>query len=349
MPSRDNSLMAARHVSKRFRIRRGLSATDLVAVNEVSLDIGYGGPEILALVGESGSGKSTFAYSILGLVEPTTGSIMYKGQDVAKVIRTASRMWFRKEVQPVFQNPFDTFNPLRKVESYLYETVFNYGVAEKAADAEKVIEEALEAVGLSWGDVLGKYPHELSGGQLQRCSVARALLTGPSLIVADEPVSMIDASLRMSIVNLFKNLKEERGITVLYITHDLSTAYYVSDRVAVMLRGTLVEAGATEEIFSKPLHPYTRVLLESVPAPDPNRRWAGEVKLPTLELKEFARQGCKFIDRCPYVHRICYSQKPETRLIGGRYVMCHFAEDIERKQRGAAAPLMEVKSPRTKG
>jgi peptide/nickel transport system ATP-binding protein len=165
-------------------------------------------------------------------------------------------------------------------------------------------------VGLSLGEIQGRYPGELSGGQLQRLSVARSLITRPRMIVADEPVSMIDASLRMSIVNLFRTLREEKNVSVIYITHDLATAYYVSDRIAIMLRGSIVEMGSVEKVLDDPLHPYTRILKESVPFPD-------------LETREFSRAGCKFAGRCPNVKDICRNVEPSLQEVKGRMVKCH--------------------------
>jgi len=175
-----------------------------------------------------------------------------------------------KEVQSIFQNPFETFNPLRKVDSYLHDTAKNFGMNGKKRD-KKAVEEALQSVGLGMEEVQGRYPSEFSGGQLQRISIARALITKPSLLVADEPVSMVDASLRMSIVNLFKELRDEYSVSVLYITHDLATAYYVSDRIGIMFRGNIVEMGDVEEVLMNPKHPYTQMLKESIPEADPRK------------------------------------------------------------------------------
>ena len=191
----------------------------------------------------SGSGKTTLAKMILGLLEPTEGRVRYQGTNVEDLAKTDRRSSFNKRVQAVFQNPFETFNPLRPVDSYLKATAWHYADAATEEETKQGILEALSLVGISQRDVQGRYPHEFSGGQLQRISIARALITNPSLIVADEPVSMVDASLKMSVCNLFQVLKEERGVSVIYITHDLATAYYVSDRIAIMFRGNIVELG----------------------------------------------------------------------------------------------------------
>ena len=196
-------------------------------------------PKSLTLAGESGCGKTTTAKMILGFEEPTSGTIVHKGKTFTNPKK--QRVWLTEGVQAIFQDPFNTFNPLRMVDRYFFETIHNYKLAGSKDEAIRLIDRKLQAVGLSYKEFAGKYPNEFSGGQLQRISIARALLTDPVLLIADEPVSMVDASLRMSIVNLFKTLKEEFGMSVLYITHDLATAYYVSDRIAVMFKGNIVK------------------------------------------------------------------------------------------------------------
>ena len=186
-----------------------------------------------------------------------------------------------------------------------------------------MIDQKLKAVGLSYDEFTGKYPSEFSGGQLQRISIARALLTDPTLLIADEPVSMVDASLRMSIVNLFKKLRDEFGMSVLYITHDLATAYYVSDRIAVMFKGNIIETGTVEDVLMAPKHPYTQLLRESIPEADPTRRWEGRVKLSDSEEEEYLREGCKFAGRCPHVMDICRQEMPLDIAIGDVLIKCH--------------------------
>jgi peptide/nickel transport system ATP-binding protein len=186
-----------------------------------------------------------------------------------------------------------------------------------------LIDRKLKAVGLSYREFVGKYPSEFSGGQLQRISIARALLTDPVLLIADEPVSMVDASLRMSIVNLFKKLKDDFGMSVLYITHDLATAYYVSDRIAVMFKGNIIEMGSVEDVLMAPKHPYTQLLRESIPEADPAKRWNGRVKLSDSEEEEYFREGCKFAGRCPHVMDICRQEMPLDIAIGDVLVKCY--------------------------
>jgi len=238
MDSSNNKKLEIKKVTKIFKMGSGFSKINITAVNKVSLEIDLEKGEIFTLAGESGSGKTTLSRMILGIVEPTSGEILYKTKNIFDM-KKKDRYQFMKEVQTVAQNPFESFNPLRKVESYLYKTAIRFGIARDKKEAVDHIEKALNAVGLSLEEISGRYPNELSGGQLQRVAIARALITEPSLIVADEPVSMIDASLRMSIINLLKRLNEESGINFIYITHDLATAYYVSHKIAIMLKGNL--------------------------------------------------------------------------------------------------------------
>jgi peptide/nickel transport system ATP-binding protein len=310
------------NLTKVYTMGGGISRSRLVAVNGASLTVGDSGPEIFTLAGESGSGKTTIARIALGLVEPTSGTLEYQGKSLVGARRRQARLEFMKQVQPIFQNPFETFNPLKKVLTYLRETVINFALARDDGDIEGLVRRALESVGLSLEDVGDKYPNEFSGGQLQRASIARALITDPSLLIADEPVSMVDASMRMSIVNLFKQLKEQRGVSVLYITHDLATAYYAADRIAVMLRGNIVEIGPVESVLGQPLHPYTRLLIESIPEPDTDQAWKGEIALSTFEDLEYAQQGCKFAGRCPHVMDVCRRTDPQLQPVDGRTVRC---------------------------
>ncbi len=246
----------------------------VVAVEDVSFSLEAGRAEIFAVIGESGSGKSTLARMILNSVTPTSGEIRFRGRDLATIRRRGDRLAFMREVQPIFQNPFEAFNPLRRVDRYLAATARRFTGARGTAEVAGRMDAALQRVGLSLAEVGGRYPHELSGGQLQRVAVARALIPGPALLVADEPVSMIDASLRMTVVNLFKSLRDELGVSIIYITHDLATAYYVSDRVIIMRRSRVVEAGDARTVLSAPVHPYSIALRDAVLSPED--AWRGE-------------------------------------------------------------------------
>ena len=326
-------LLDVQHVTADFHIGGLIGGSRLVAVNDVSLSLESERPEIFTLAGESGSGKTTLSSLILHDLNPTLGKVLFEGRDVAQIRKRNDVMDFMKKVQPVFQNPFETFNPLRRVEEYLYDTAVNFGMAESRRDAAPVVGEALRQVGLSLEEVSKRYPHELSGGQIQRVSVARALIPHPRLIMADEPVSMVDASLRMEIVNVFRKLRDEQKVSVLYITHDLATAYYISDRIAIMLRGFIVESGPVEAVLDRPLHPYTRLLKESVPEPAPQERelWARHISLGTTEVKEYGRVGCKFAGRCPQVMDICRQANPPDvapeGAVEGRTVKCYLYKE----------------------
>ncbi len=315
-----SALLEIRNLKKEFAFGSILSRLRITAVDDVSFDINTS--EIFALAGESGCGKTTTARMILGFEEITAGSIDHK-RSVAPTDTRRDKVWLSHGVQAIFQNPFETFNPLRPVERYFFETVRNYKLADSDGKARTMVDETLRAVGLSFEEVSGRYPSEFSGGQLQRVSIARSLLTSPRLLIADEPVSMVDASLRMSIVNLFKQLRDEMHVSVLYITHDLATAYYVSDRIGIMFRGNLIELGVVEDVLMQPKHPYTQLLRESIPEADPNRRWTERVSLSDIEHEEYMRKGCRFAGRCPKAMEICRTDLPEDLRIGSVMVKCH--------------------------
>lgn len=234
------------------------------AVGDVSFALPARKPEVFAIIGESGSGKSTLARMILNSVSPSEGAILFRGRDLSTIRSAADRLEFMRSVQPIFQNPFESFNPLTRVERYLLATARHFKGARGRAAQEEKADEALRKVGLSMAEIHGRFPHELSGGQLQRVAIARALIPGPSLLVADEPVSMIDASLRMTVVNLFRALRDDLGVSIIYITHDLATAYYISDRIVIMQRGSVVESGDARAVLSSPQHPYSILLKDSV-------------------------------------------------------------------------------------
>jgi peptide/nickel transport system ATP-binding protein len=312
-------LLEVNNLTKVFSLGSVLSRIRITAVDHVSFHINPG--EIFALAGESGCGKTTSARIVLGFEKPTSGDIVHNGQRGEK--SRVKKVWFTEGVQAIFQDPFGTFNPLRIVDRYFFETIQNYDLAGSKEEAIALIEEKLHAVGLNYDEFAGRYPSEFSGGQLQRVSIARALLTDPVLLIADEPVSMVDASLRMSIVNLFKKLRDESGVSVLYITHDLATAYYVSDRIAIMFRGQIVEMGSVEDVLMNPKHSYTKLLRESVPEADPAKRWSERISLTELEHEEYLRQGCRFAGRCPDATDICMSEEPKDVYVGDVFVKCH--------------------------
>jgi ABC-type glutathione transport system ATPase component len=234
------------------------------AVADVTFSLAADKPEVFTIIGESGSGKTTLAGMILNSTTPTAGTIRFKGQDLREIRSRRERLEFMRHVQAVFQNPFDAFNPLKRVDRYLFSAAQRFAGSRRAAEQAARADEALRKVGLSLAEVGGRYPHEMSGGQLQRVAIARALVSSPSLIVADEPVSMIDASLRMTIINLFKRLRDEFGVSIIYITHDLATAYYISDRLMIMQKGRVVESGDARAVLSAPQHPYSIKLRQAV-------------------------------------------------------------------------------------
>jgi peptide/nickel transport system ATP-binding protein len=324
-PASGTPLLRAEDLSRVFTYRQGFSSKKFHAVDAANFTIDSGKPEIFTIAGESGSGKTTLARIILGMERPTSGTLHYKDRSVAELSGHERRSWFMKEVQPVFQDPFATFSPLKRLDHYLYETVFNYKITDKAG-ADAYINETLNEVGLSFSEIKGRYPNELSGGQAQRVSIARALITKPSLIIADEPVSMLDASLRMSIVNMFRKLKEDQKVSIIYITHDLATAFYAADRIAVMLRGWIVEMGPVEQVLGNPLHPYTQNLKQSIPEADPDKVWTEKINLSELEAVEYTQVGCKFAGRCPAVMEKCRTHVPSNFVHEDRMVKCFLYE-----------------------
>jgi ABC-type glutathione transport system ATPase component len=245
-----------------------LARRRVVAVDGVDLRLDEGKPEIVTVIGESGSGKTTLARMILNMVSPSAGAIRFRGTDLSKVRGTAARLAFMRQVQPIFQNPFEAFNPMKRVDRYLFATARHMAGLTAPADIEAAADRALRDVGLSLAEVRRRYPHELSGGQLQRVAIARALVSRPALLVADEPVSMIDASLRASIVNLLRGLCVRTGVSIIYITHDLATAYSVSDRILIMRLGKVVESGPARAVLDDPQHEYSRLLKSSVLSPE---------------------------------------------------------------------------------
>lgn len=251
-------------LNKVYRLGSFTRSREIRALNDVNINVESDKPVIIAVVGESGSGKTTLAKTLLRLVEPSSGRAMVYDRTVAGKGVKLPRRAFLQSVQPIFQNPFEAFSRYRPVDSYLMETATRVAGLDRGG-ALRAVEAALASVGLEYADVIDKYSNQFSGGELQRVSIARALIPKPSLIVADEPVSMIDASRRMIIINLFLKLKQDAGRSFLYITHDLATAYYISDYVAVMNKGVVVEFGLARDVMGNPRHDYTKLLLDSIP------------------------------------------------------------------------------------
>ncbi|MGQ9631626.1 MAG: ABC transporter ATP-binding protein [bacterium] len=314
----ENPILEVRNVTKIFG--GGLiSRHQTVALENFSLTIPEGKPVMTTIAGESGSGKTTLARIILGLITPTAGEIFWRGRNIWKM-SARERITFRRELQAIFQDPYQVYNPFYRVDHVFKTVVAEFNLARSREEARRVIEDALEVVGLRPEEILGKYPHQLSGGQRQRIMVARSFLLKPRLIVADEPVSMIDVSLRAMILEIMLKLKEEFGMSFLYITHDLSTAYQISDRIFILYRGSVAETGDASAVIRSPQHPYTQLLIGSIPIPDPSQRWEGNVD--TYIEEEAGKRsevGCKFYGRCPYAMEICRLSSPPLYRVGDNH------------------------------
>jgi oligopeptide/dipeptide ABC transporter ATP-binding protein len=282
-----------------------------VALDNLSYSIPDDQASMTAIAGESGSGKTTLALLMMGFLEPTRGRVFYRGKDVA-AMSGAERRLFRREVQPIFQDPYDAFNPFYRVDHVLETPLKRFGLAASKREARSQIEEALERVGLRPNETLGRFPHQLSGGQRQRIGVARALLCRPRVIVADEPVSMVDASLRATILASLQVLNRDFGISIIYITHDLTTAYQICENIVVLYLGKVAEVGTVERVIRAPKHPYTQLLVGSIPVADRRRRW-GEDTPDEADASPPAsadRSGCLFAARCPAVMERCHRSPP---------------------------------------
>lgn len=316
------ALIEAQQITKVFG--SGLiSRSKTTAVRNFSLDIHTTEPTIIGVVGESGSGKSTMARLMLGLETPTEGRMLYNGKDLRELTR-GEWMRFRRDVQVVFQDPFEVYNALYKVDHVLEVPIQKFRLASSKQDAQRIIEEALEAVGLRPEETLGRFPHELSGGQRQRVMVARALLLKPKLIIADEPVSMIDASLRATILDNLRKLNREFGISLIYITHDLTTAFQISHNIIVLYQGNVVEAGDVRSVVKQPQHPYTQLLVSSIPLPDPNRIWSDELPPSEVGKQAVPGIGCRFAPRCPHAFETCLQSAPPLfQTEANRAVACY--------------------------
>ena len=314
-------LLEVKNVSKIFRIGSIISKTKLTAVDDVSFGIDAGKPVILSIVGESGCGKTTLCKMILRMHQADMGEIYLGGKSYSDK-KSYNKRSFLLDVQPIFQNPYETFSPRKQVDSYLYNTALRLKIAKNRKEADEIIDDALKSVGMSLEVVRKKYPSQFSGGELQRISIARALITRPKLIIADEPVAAIDASMKMNIINLFKELKDKYNVSFVYITHDLSTAYYVSDYIATLYRGCLIEYGPAKTIMDAPAHPYTELLMNAVPRV--GDKWDEDVAMADVEEKEYALTCCKFASRCKYATDQCRAGRPTMAdLAGGRQVLCY--------------------------
>jgi len=323
-------ILKVKNLKKYFEIKMGFLQTlirkelpKVHAVDDVSFEIEKG--EMFGLVGESGCGKTTTGRLVLRLIEPTSGEIYFEGRDILKLNYDEMRK-VRRYMQIIFQDPYESLNPRMSIFDIVTEPCRILGLFSSWKDIEDKAYKMLEAVELTPPEeFLYRFPHELSGGQRQRVAIARAFITDPKFIVADEPVSMLDASIRAEVTNLIKKLVDERGTSFLYITHDLALVRYLCKHIAVMYLGKIVEKGLTEDIITEPAHPYTSALLAAIPVPDPTARRtkvviSGEVPSPINP-----PPGCRFHTRCPYVKEICKKEEPQLKEIGKeRWVACHF-------------------------
>ena len=301
-------LVQVKHLCKYFKVGRH---AELKAVDDVSFDIYKG--ETVGLVGESGCGKSTTGRCMIRLYEPTKGEVIYDGKDITKLSK-AEQKEFCQKVQMIFQNPYASLNSRMTVKEIVGEGLKQHGTPKNEID--KKVETLLETVGLN-KDHMSRFPHEFSGGQRQRIGIARALSVDPEFIICDEPISALDVSIQAQVINMLKDLQEERGLTYLFVAHDLSVVKYISDRVVVMYLGMIVEQAETEELYSNPQHPYTKALLSAIPEADPDKAKAnrripikGEIPSPINP-----KQCCRFAERCEYATDRCFNEVPELREV----------------------------------
>lgn len=315
-------ILELRNVTKVFG-DAGPKGTGTVAADNISLALHEQPPRIVSIVGESGSGKTTVARALLGLSPPTHGQVHYQGKDVYALNRREMTS-FRKDVQAIFQDPYGIFNPYYRIDRVLAMTIRKFNLAATKRERAAITEAALRAVNLRPTDVLGRYPHQLSGGERQRVMLARAYMLRPKVIIADEPISMLDVAVRAVFMNILLDFKEKYGMSTLFITHDLSTAYYLGGDLMVMQRGRVVEEGPAETVMSRPAHPYTQQLLRAIPSPDPDQRWGASTVTRNVipEGRLVRRDRCLFAERCPYVMETCWRQRPPVYAADTQRAAC---------------------------
>jgi peptide/nickel transport system ATP-binding protein len=308
----------------------------VVALQDFNLAIAQKPATITTIAGESGSGKTTLANLVLGFISLSSGQVLYKGNDITALTKE-QQLQYRREVQAVFQDPYEVYNPFYRVKQVFDLAINRFRLARDKRAARDLIEEALNVVGMRGDEVLEKYPHQLSGGQRQRMMVARAFMLKPGLIVADEPVSMVDASLRAMILDIMLRMRDQYDISFLYITHDLSTAYQIGDQIYILYQGSVAEHGVTSRVIENPLHPYVRLLVESIPVPDPEQPWQTDLVLPTEEeLRAHVDSGCRFYPRCSqHMDRCLKSQPPLIQTeANSHHVACFLYGAADQNGRG---------------
>ncbi|MBM4456233.1 MAG: ABC transporter ATP-binding protein [Chloroflexi bacterium] len=293
------------------------SGSRVVALQNFSMTIPEKPAVITTIAGESGSGKTTLANAILGFINLTAGQIFYRGQDITTLTGQDATN-YRREVQAVFQDPYEVYNPFYRVKHIYDMVIAHLDLGYTKSQAREVIEQSLRVVGLRGEEVLEKYPHQLSGGQRQRVMVARAYMMNPKLIIADEPVSAVDASLRAMILDVMLKLRDDLGVSFLYITHDLSTAYQIGDDIFVLYQGSIAERGRTVDVIERPHHPYVQMLINSVPVPDPAVKWGAVLEgVADESLRATVESGCRFYPRCPSRMDRCLQAMPPLYAVDG--------------------------------
>ena len=302
----------------------GTAGAGTVASDRVSLELAEQPPRILNIVGESGSGKTTVARTLLGLSRPTRGAALYRGKDIYGLTKEETND-YRREVQAVFQDPYGIYNPYYRIERVFDMTIKKFKLASSDKEKKDLIEDALGAVSLRPPDVLGRYPHQLSGGERQRIMLARAYLLRPKVIIADEPISMLDVAVRATLMNIFLDFKDRYGMSTIFITHDLSAAYYLGGDIMVMSRGRVVEEGPVDAVMANPAHPYSQLLLQSIPSPDPDVTW-NRLPIPPHNAppdRLASRERCLFAERCPFVMDVCWASRPPAARRGEQLATCY--------------------------